>query len=699
MDRCVERVMARDGVSKQRAIAVCHSSIAKEEESVASARDRRKARRADARRAAAAEAAEKYGEHNEKRWGENSDPGILQRLAQPNQMTTAFRKSLTDRFGEDAVDAALEDASDASKVEPNEPPDDDPDLDPEPEPEIDPIEEPELEPVAELRQYDDEENEEDEEDEEDKPSPKKKPKKDVHAVSQGPYGGSTSWAEFDDYMEARDKSAKVRDVMWAFDMMIENIMSSPSIEPEEKAQAIAFLSEGFRARILSLKQDMNIIERVKAALGGARRNDLPDSAFAYIEPGGKKDESGRTVPRSLRHYPIQDKAHVGNALSRAAGAIKKGGKTAQIARSALPKIRAAAKRMGVGKPAEQKKGESGIAIFKGADGEWRWFGWASNKWRDRDVHMAPKHGGEILTSDAHREFVQWVDEDIKARAPELWLWHTPGTAFKRRADWIDFADGFLVASGPLEEKEAASLMALELLYDLAMSHGMHPTSISRDKGNGYITKYRTFEMSPLPRQRAANPWTNFATIVKEVATMGFNEEKRKMLVAAMGEDAVAGLEGQTGQMAKMLEQLGIDSKEADPTDQPEGRPKAKDADQPSPDSDASAAAIVKAIAAEFNLDGLSSFLKSLVERQEKLEAEVKKTTEQKLAEAITPVVSGDIGRIWDKRPSRSDGNVVKEGEPGSEAPSDKPEDEGEFGWVAQEIGLRADVAAPASPVG
>ncbi|WP_304459002.1 hypothetical protein [Alicyclobacillus sendaiensis] len=50
-------------------------------------------------------------------------------------------------------------------------------------------------------------------------------------------------------------------------------------------------------------------------------NDLPDSAFAYIEPGGKKDDEGKTTPRSLRHLPYKDKdgkidpAHVRNALA------------------------------------------------------------------------------------------------------------------------------------------------------------------------------------------------------------------------------------------------------------------------------------------------------------------------------------------------------------------------------------------------
>src|SRR5579875_3361241 len=51
-------------------------------------------------------------------------------------------------------------------------------------------------------------------------------------------------------------------------------------------------------------------------------SDLPDDAFAYVEPGGKKDEQGKTVPRSFRHLPYKDakgnvdKPHLRNALSR-----------------------------------------------------------------------------------------------------------------------------------------------------------------------------------------------------------------------------------------------------------------------------------------------------------------------------------------------------------------------------------------------
>lgn len=68
-------------------------------------------------------------------------------------------------------------------------------------------------------------------------------------------------------------------------------------------------------------------------------NDLPDSAFAYIEPGGHKDDEGKTVPRSLRHFPIHDAAHVRNALARAP--------QSPFGEKAMPAIRAAAKKFGI----------------------------------------------------------------------------------------------------------------------------------------------------------------------------------------------------------------------------------------------------------------------------------------------------------------------------------------------------------------
>jgi HK97 family phage prohead protease len=61
----------------------------------------------------------------------------------------------------------------------------------------------------------------------------------------------------------------------------------------------------------------------KAVWSAAFVNDLPDASFALILPGGSKDDSGKTTPRSLRKLPHHDAsgaldpAHVRNGLARA----------------------------------------------------------------------------------------------------------------------------------------------------------------------------------------------------------------------------------------------------------------------------------------------------------------------------------------------------------------------------------------------
>jgi hypothetical protein len=77
----------------------------------------------------------------------------------------------------------------------------------------------------------------------------------------------------------------------------------------------------------------------KADLSTKALNDLPDSAFAFIEPGGKKDAEGKTTPRSLRHFAIHDKAHADNAAARIAQGAKFG-------EQAKAKVEAAQRRFG-----------------------------------------------------------------------------------------------------------------------------------------------------------------------------------------------------------------------------------------------------------------------------------------------------------------------------------------------------------------
>lgn len=84
---------------------------------------------------------------------------------------------------------------------------------------------------------------------------------------------------------------------------------------------------------------MSTATETRADMSTADINDLDDDQFAYIEPGGTKDDEGKTVPRDKRHFPVHDAAHVRNALARM--------DSSPFGDKARPKILAAAKKFGI----------------------------------------------------------------------------------------------------------------------------------------------------------------------------------------------------------------------------------------------------------------------------------------------------------------------------------------------------------------
>ena len=71
-----------------------------------------------------------------------------------------------------------------------------------------------------------------------------------------------------------------------------------------------------------VQESPSVEEQELAEWSSAFINDLPDSSFLYIAPGGKKDEDGKTTPRALRYFPFKDGSgkidlpHLRNAISR-----------------------------------------------------------------------------------------------------------------------------------------------------------------------------------------------------------------------------------------------------------------------------------------------------------------------------------------------------------------------------------------------
>lgn len=179
-------------------------------------------------------------------------------------------------------------------------------------------------------------------------------------------------------------------------------------------------------------------------------------------------------------------------------------------------------------------------------GRLRWYARVSNRYRDRDK--------EIFTGEAHKEYVEWAD--TAGKYPELWLWHTPKSRWGV-TDWLDFDGDFLHASGLVDSDKEYIAKSLALSrVEVGVSHGFFGL-VSSD----LITKYRSFEISPLPRSHAAVWTTAFNTILELEPEMAFSDSKRAFLKAAgVEESRIAAWETDSEATASYLKELGVDYK-------------------------------------------------------------------------------------------------------------------------------------------
>jgi cation transport regulator ChaB len=257
-----------------------------------------------------------------------------------------------------------------------------------------------------------------------------------------------------------------------------------------------------------------------------------------------------------------------------------------------------------------------FAVVKQADGRLRWFARYSNSWLDRD--------GEIITEEAHKEYVDWAYET--GTFPELWVWHTPGTRLGE-TDWMDFSNGFAHASGIVDEGRESVINVLGS-KDAGVSHGF----LSLQAGK-YIQRYRTYEISVLPRENAAVETTGFNVLdaLKEGdGGMAFTDEKRKWLTDALGEEAVSKLEKSTDAMAAQLKELGVEYKEAEE--------KKESAEQAQTEG-------YKALADQVaQLTTTVAQLAGVVGEQKKALSDVQKTDDEKIEDAFLARVAKAFGQ-------------------------------------------------------
>lgn len=190
------------------------------------------------------------------------------------------------------------------------------------------------------------------------------------------------------------------------------------------------------------------------------------------------------------------------------------------------------------------------AIFaaKQADGRTRWAMLASTNVRDRD--------GEILTRAGQIANVAAMKQT--GAYPEAWIAHVPGTRWGL-ADYAEYIDDVLVVSGLVDPgmEEVAQRLAAKTA-DLSVSHGFVKVRRSASDPRD-LERWFTFEVSPLPRIMAAQPWLG---LVMEGV---MNDKQEKAIRDALGDGELAN-SVIAGTRAVAESTAGLDRKQAGDTD-------------------------------------------------------------------------------------------------------------------------------------
>lgn len=449
--------------------------------------------------------------------------------------------------------------------------------------------------------------------------------------------GPTSFDELETARDAEDKAYEIRMAGWDVQDLVRNIIRHPEMAPADKSKAIKKVGTDFESRVSDLvsgpvKKDMDVLT-VEAILARDRRRMGPGEKLIELIAKARpvSDESLAKMPDGnfaivvdgTRKYPIYDRTNVRQSLALVSQVISNGGEESVAeARAALPKIRAASKKMGV--EVSMEKDRNAILVEKDQSGHWRWVGWASNNFVD--------WSGEVLSKESHEDYIAWLDKN-KDLAPLLMSWHTPGTAREAPADFWMYENGFLILSGPLTEAEAAGLLKAQAETDLGMSVGGFAIA---DKATPKVfKKYRLYEVSDLPLENADNPFTDFTVIAKEA-----DMDKAKYLATLIGEERATEFLEKTAMKEEALKDAGVTQKEKTPetTAAPEKKTPAAKPKVLTPEMQA----ILKAVEEHLEIEGLNEFVaqsKEAMEKVEVLEELVKaasKSNEDALAEMIEP---------------------------------------------------------------
>lgn len=445
-------------------------------------------------------------------------------------------------------------------------------------------------------------------------------------------------------------------------------------------------------------------EGVKAKWSTSQINDLPDSCFLYIKPGGKKDEEGKTVPRSLRMFPYKnadgeiDLPHLRNALARL------GQPRTDVPESVRKRLIAKARRLleretsdedeeketdeKIGRRIskavmvaladikdrvdsilrhgeyadeedEDEKKEVALKTIE-RDGQTYLVIWPTNAFIDRE--------NEIFTTKAIAEYVERHRADpIKG---ELRYRHWKATKFGDIV-WQGMSGRFLVEVGVFDDTPAGQ--AFKELFT-KYPNG-HPVVSPEGWGTSHGYKYRQEdradavyewfdkeETSVLPARVAANPHNPTVEVIMDKKAMD-------ELIALVGEDVAKQIDEQGRRLTEEKEKAGVAHKEtieAPATETPAADPEKAETDAGAEKQPAGIPEVVAAVVKELHLDELATAFKAQadaiatltkeLEDTKKRLAEVERDDEQRIAEKEASLPAWPWSRAF--RPSQADATKI-----------------------------------------
>jgi hypothetical protein len=401
-----------------------------------------------------------------------------------------------------------------------------------------------------------------------------------------PYGGAQSFSDVDTWRESLDLDANVQDQKRIFDSIWDNVWADLELSILDKRQKVGQALVDLASRITNPPEGRrSLIDKVKGFFTQKDDDDFPEleseakaavpshkgaisqqatwDGAAAIRRARRFSSSGNTGKKEDMNWATYARffATVDPANRESFGGYGyphhdvEGGRMVAVrggVRAAFQRARQqnAADAIRHLQPHREQFGfrESSFVVTKDLAGAWRWLAIHTNKFEDEE--------GEGFAEEAHKEYEAWIDET--GNYPELRLWHVKGSRIGV-ADLVTYADGFVLSSGVFDPgcEEAAKALA-EMQGGLGVSHGFYyPEDSLQD---GFYQWYRTFEISPLPQEHAANLWTEFSAAhidrVKEVS-MSLDPSKKEYLVKVVGQERADSIEAALPKFEKELEESGV----------------------------------------------------------------------------------------------------------------------------------------------